>query len=72
MSEEVSKYCKVGYRISYDENLAGSYQPIIYDPYEYGRDYNPVLYFRVVESRDAKCIQYFYYWDKQDCRELGF
>src|SRR4051794_5521843 len=69
MSEEISKYCKLGYRISYDQTLAELYLPIMYDPYQYGRDYNPALYFRIVESNAEKCIQYFYYWDKQDCKK---
>jgi hypothetical protein len=69
MSGNVSKYCKSGYSISYDESFANAYQPIIYDPYQYGSGYNPALYFRIVESSTAKCIQYFYYWDKQDCKK---
>ena len=69
MPEETSKYCKSGYRITYDQALAESYQPIIYDPYQYGIDNNPGLYFRVVESNSEKCIQYFYYWDRQDCKK---
>jgi hypothetical protein len=69
MPEEISKYCKSGYHISYDQALAESYQPIIYDPYRYGVDNNPELYFRVVESKDEKCIQYFYYWERQDCKK---
>ena len=69
MPGNVPKYCKSGYSISYDESFAEAYQPIIYDPYQYGRDYNPALYYRIVESSTAKCIQYFYYWDKQDCKK---
>jgi hypothetical protein len=69
MAEETSKYCKSEYRISYDQALAESYQPIIYDPYQYGIDNNPRLYFRVVESNGEKCVQYFYYWDRQDCKK---
>src|SRR5919198_205709 len=69
MSGNVSKYCKSGYIISYDESVAEAYQPIIYDPYQYGSGDNPALYFRIVESSTAKCIQYFYYWDKQDCKK---
>jgi hypothetical protein len=76
-----SKYCKEGYAVTYDKALAEQYQPIIYDPYGYGRDYNPTLYFRTVESdsttntvnttitKTTRCIQYFYYWDKQDCKK---
>jgi hypothetical protein len=69
MSGNTPKYCKSGFSISYDESFAEVYQPIIYDPYQYGRDYNPALYFRIIESNTIKCIQYFYYWDKQDCKK---
>jgi hypothetical protein len=69
MPANVPKYCKSGYIISYDESVAEAYQPIIYDPYQYGSGDNPALYFRIVESSTAKCIQYFYYWDKQDCKK---
>jgi hypothetical protein len=64
-----SKYCREGYSISYDQEFAEKYQPIIYDPYAYGRDDNPGLYFRIVESDKSKCLQYFYYWDRQDCKK---
>jgi len=70
MPANVSKYCKSGYTISYDESVAEAYQPIIYNPYQYGSGDNPALYFRIVESSTAKCIQYFYYWDKQDCKKI--
>jgi hypothetical protein len=69
MSGNVSKYCKSRHSISYDESFAEVYQPVIYDPYQYGRDHTPALYFRIIESKTAKCIQYFYYWDKQDCKK---
>src|SRR5215217_6729160 len=69
MSENSSKYCKPGYCISYDQNLAEFYQPIIHDPYQYGKENDPALYFRIVQSNDEKCIQYFYYWKMQDCKK---
>lgn len=65
--KEDSKYCKSGYRVSYDQNLAEKYQPIIYDRYRYAIENNPVLYYRIMEYDTTKCIQYYYYWDKQDC-----
>lgn len=69
MSKNSYNYCKTGYSVSYDQTLAESYRPIIYDPYGYGADNNPAPYFRIIESRNEKCIQYFYYWDKQDCKK---
>jgi hypothetical protein len=55
MSRNASKYCKWRHSISYDETVALAYQPVIYDPYQYGNGYNPELYFRIVESSTAKC-----------------
>ena len=62
-----SLYVRQGYTANYDASFAEKFRPIIYDPYDYGREYDPGLFFRVLEGKGLRCIQYYLCWNRQDC-----
>jgi hypothetical protein len=64
-----SKYLDPGTLVTFDDELAGKFQPLIFDPYGYGKDPAPEgVFYRILNKGDEKVIQYYVYWEKQDCK----
>jgi hypothetical protein len=65
-----SKYVSKSVEVDVGESaltLAKKYQPIVYDPFDFGKNPSPELYSRVLKKRKTLCIQYYYFWKQQKC-----
>jgi hypothetical protein len=65
---ENTKFVFQDYRISFSDEFATRYKPIVYS-YKCESGPPKAVYYRIVTNNETKdsCIEYFYYWAHQNC-----